>query len=97
MPMPSRSATLTQNSTLSKRDPEASGPIQLEDAETQAYSYYFEPVVAALKSNVESGLKGRDVKERKEKYGSNELQGETGINYFKIFLNQVVNAMTLVS
>ncbi|KDN46643.1 putative ENA2-plasma membrane P-type ATPase [Tilletiaria anomala UBC 951] len=96
MPMPSRAATLTQSSAYSNRDPDAVGPISRQDALTQAYRYYFEPIVAALESNIDGGLKDREVRERQQQYGPNELDGDSGINYFKIFLNQVVNAMTAV-
>ncbi len=98
MPMPSRETTMTQSSAWSEKVPEAQGPIEtIEEAQTQAYQYYFEPVVAVFKSNVDSGLREAEVKERQKTYGPNELQGETGIPYFKILLNQVVNAMTIVS
>lgn len=97
MPLPDREKTLTQTSTLSVQDPSAQGPITAAQAHTDAYRYYADAVVAALGSHADAGLRPAEAKQRLEQYGANELEGESGIPYVRIFVSQLVNAMNLVS
>lgn len=71
------------------------GPIDAEEAIKRAYMYPIEPVLSALESNAQKGLKENDIASRREKYGPNELDGGEEISIAKIFFRQVANAMTL--
>lgn len=56
-----------------------------------------EEVLDELSSNVASGLDPEEVKRRLEEYGPNELERSKGVQPLKVFLEQIFNAMTLVS
>lgn len=94
MPMPSRSATLTGSSAYSASN-DNSAPITFDEATRESYCFHHDRVIDALESNADSGIK--DAKQRLDKFGSNELDKESGVNYLKIFFGQIFNAMALVS
>ena len=54
-------------------------------------------VLEELKSNATSGLSPEEVPQRLAEYGPNELEQNKGVQPIKIFLEQIFNAMTLVS
>lgn len=62
-------------------------------AHALAYSQVIEEVVC----NSEDGLASSEARSRLEQYGRNDLGDDASIQPLKIFLQQVANAMTLVS
>lgn len=57
----------------------------------------FEVVLKELSVDSFSGLQGDEAARRLIEYGPNELQQKKGVQPVKIFLEQIFNAMTLVS
>lgn len=57
----------------------------------------FEVVLKELSVDSSSGLQDDEASRRLIEYGPNELQQKKGVQPVKIFLEQIFNAMTLVS
>lgn len=72
------------------------GPIDPEEAIQHAYLYPIQPVLDALKTDAQKGLKESEIAPRREQYGVNVLEGGDEISMWKIMFRQVANAMTLV-
>ncbi|PWN40311.1 putative ENA2-plasma membrane P-type ATPase [Ceraceosorus guamensis] len=72
------------------------GPIEREEAMKNAYQYPSKVVVEAMGSDETQGLSEKEVKNRAEQYGPNQLEGGDEISKLKILIHQVANAMTLV-
>ena len=56
-----------------------------------------EEVVQQMGTNLESGLSSTQVKELQSKYPLNELEGQGGVEWYRILIKQLLNAMILVS
>jgi magnesium-transporting ATPase (P-type) len=55
-----------------------------------------ETVVQLMKSDLEDGLTEKQVEERRGEYGFNEMEGDGGVNPFKLMLKQFFNVMVLI-
>lgn len=55
-----------------------------------------ETVVQLMKSNLEDGLTEAEVEARRAEYGYNEMEGDGGVNPFKLMLKQFFNVMVLI-
>jgi len=55
-----------------------------------------EQVIAELDGDAEEGLTKAEAERRLREWGANDLGKETGPQYWKAFLRQIANAMTLV-
>ena len=53
-------------------------------------------VYQKLGTNKETGLNDYQVKESQQKYGPNKLEGEGGVQWYRVLLKQISNAMILV-
>jgi P-type Na+/K+ transporter len=56
-----------------------------------------EDVAQQLGTNIETGLSARQVAERRKEFPPNELEGGSGVSWYKILIKQISNAMILVS
>lgn len=56
-----------------------------------------EAVLNELKSDASAGLSLEEATRRLQEHGFNELERKKGVQPLKIFLEQILNAMTLVS
>ncbi|MCO5590080.1 hypothetical protein L7F22_044049 [Adiantum nelumboides] len=72
------------------------GPIDRDEAIQHAYLYPVEPVLNALQTDAQKGLKESEIEKRREEFGKNVLQGGSEISIAKILFRQIANAMTLV-
>ncbi|PWN36765.1 sodium transport ATPase [Meira miltonrushii] len=61
-----------------------------------AYLYPVEPVLNALQTDAQKGLKESEIEKRREEFGKNVLQGGSEISIARILFRQIANAMTLV-
>jgi magnesium-transporting ATPase (P-type) len=61
------------------------------------HSLTSQKVLEELKSDATRGLDPGDVPRRLAEFGSNDLDQKKGVQPFKIFIEQIFNAMTLVS
>ncbi|KAI9303852.1 potassium/sodium efflux P-type ATPase [Cunninghamella echinulata] len=55
-----------------------------------------ETVVQLMKSNLDDGLTEEDANERRKESGYNEMEGEGGVNPFKLLLKQFFNILVLI-
>ncbi|KAI8335704.1 potassium/sodium efflux P-type ATPase [Chlamydoabsidia padenii] len=53
-------------------------------------------VTKLLNSDLEDGLSEEEVERRRSEYGFNEMEGEGGVNPFKLLLRQFLNIMVLI-
>ncbi|KAI9734871.1 MAG: hypothetical protein M1834_001951 [Cirrosporium novae-zelandiae] len=61
-----------------------------------AYALPYDRVVRQLSTNVDDGLHNAEAEGRLQKYGTNELEGGSGVQLWKVILEQIFNAMVLV-
>lgn len=54
-------------------------------------------VLTQLRSDAQGGLTDAEVSERQEIHGANALEGSGGAGPIRILMNQVLNALTMVS
>jgi magnesium-transporting ATPase (P-type) len=55
-----------------------------------------ETVAKLLKTDLDDGLSDDGVAQRLEEHGHNEMEGEGGVNPFKLLLKQFLNVMVLI-
>ncbi|KAI8137168.1 potassium/sodium efflux P-type ATPase [Fennellomyces sp. T-0311] len=55
-----------------------------------------ETVAKLMKTNLEDGLTDEEVNARREESGYNEMEGEGGVNPFKLLLKQFLNVMVVI-
>lgn len=67
------------------------------DQDAPAHTVPFERVLQTLSVHQDSGLSEDEAKDRKNKYGPNQLDEGPGVQPFRILVHQVANALTLVS
>lgn len=67
-----------------------------EPLSAPAHVLTFKQVVEETKCNPDDGLTTAEAKTRLEKFGSNDLGSDGGVQPAKILLRQVANSMTLV-
>jgi Ca2+-transporting ATPase len=60
------------------------------------YALTLQETVERLKSDSKKGLPEKEVKERLERYGPNQLAGAPGVSLWQLFLNQFKDFMVLV-
>ena len=82
-----------------RKDKGEDGPdIDISEALNKSYNYPIASVLRALGiEDTDHGLNDSVVTSRKEEFGPNQLEGSDEISIFRIMLNQIANAMTLVS
>jgi Na+-exporting ATPase len=68
-----------------------------EPLSAPAHALSFQQVIEETKCNPDDGLTTAEAKSRLEKFGSNDLGDDGGVQPAKILLRQVANSMTLVS
>ena len=68
-----------------------------EPLSAPAHALSFQQVIEETKCNPDDGLATSEAKSRLEKFGSNDLGDDGGVQPAKILLRQVANSMTLVS
>ncbi|KAF9579014.1 hypothetical protein BGW38_004913, partial [Lunasporangiospora selenospora] len=66
------------------------------EEETPYHSMSIEEVSALLSTSVLEGLNSQDAAERLKKYGPNELQGNSGVKWYKVLWHQVANALVVI-
>lgn len=67
-----------------------------EPLSAPAHALSFQQVIEETKCNPDDGLTTSEAKSRLEKFGSNDLGDDGGVQPAKILLRQVANSMTLV-
>jgi magnesium-transporting ATPase (P-type) len=67
-----------------------------EPLSAPAHALSFQQVIEETKCNPDDGLATSEAKSRLEKFGSNDLGDDGGVQPAKILLRQVANSMTLV-
>ncbi|KAI8084183.1 uncharacterized protein B0P05DRAFT_466593 [Gilbertella persicaria] len=55
-----------------------------------------ETVAELMKTDLEDGLKESVIQEKRTQYGSNEMEGDGGVNPIKLLLKQFLNVMVLI-
>lgn len=68
-----------------------------EPLSAPAHALSFQQVIEETRCNPDDGLTTSEAKSRLEKFGSNDLGDDGGVQPAKILLRQVANSMTLVS
>lgn len=68
-----------------------------EPLSAPAHALSFQKVIEETKCNPDDGLTTSEAKSRLDKFGSNDLGDDGGVQPAKILLRQVANSMTLVS
>ncbi|PKI84473.1 P-type Na(+) transporter [Malassezia vespertilionis] len=93
----SKPECIQESSIATNVDPhDKSQSIGREDALGFAHRYHGPSVVRALESDQLNGLSNNEAKARLDIYGPNQLDSGESVNAFRILMNQIANAMTLV-
>ena len=68
-----------------------------QGTEPHPYLLPIEEVCQQLGTNIESGLSSKRAAELQKEFPPNELEGGGSVEWYKIFIKQISNAMILVS
>ncbi|KAK9727371.1 hypothetical protein K7432_001904 [Basidiobolus ranarum] len=60
------------------------------------HTYEVRKVVEELNTDTDDGLTTQEVKSRTEKYGPNQMSGDSGVSPWKVLLRQLVNYLTVI-
>lgn len=79
---------IRRNSSATINTPAVEGP--------PYHTMKIDTVCQLMKSNLEDGLSESSIAEKRAQYGYNEMEGDGGVNPFKLMLKQFLNVMVLI-